>query len=85
MKAIRTLFLAGACIGALAFAGCASSDKTAAAGPVNTKCPVSGKPVDTAHTVSYKGQTVGFCCGNCPTKWEAMKDADKDAKLAAAK
>ena len=85
MKAIRTLLVVGGCIGALALTGCASQNKTTAAAPVNAKCPMSGKPVDNTHTVSYKGQTVGFCCGNCPSSWAKLSDADKDAKLAAAK
>ena len=79
----------------IALAGCstnktetASTAKTTAAStttPVNAKCPMSGKPVDNTHTVAYKGQTVGFCCGNCPASWAKLSDADKDAKLAAAK
>jgi hypothetical protein len=78
------------CLAAIvALAGC-SNNKTdtttsAAATPVNAKCPVSGKAVDNTKTVSYKGQTVGFCCGNCPSSWAKLSDAEKDAKLAAAK
>ncbi len=44
-----------------------------------------GKPVDGTHTVSYKDQTVGFCCGMCPNSWAKLSDAEKDAKLASAK
>lgn len=39
--------------------------------PVNTVCPVSGKDIDAEKTVFHKGQTVAFCCGNCPKKFEA--------------
>ena len=46
------------------------------------KCPISGKAVDNTKTVSYKGQTVGFCCGNCPNNWAKLSDADKE-RLAA--
>lgn len=42
-----------------------------AAKPVNTVCPVSGKPVDPAHTVVFEGKTIGFCCGNCPKAFQA--------------
>lgn len=38
--------------------------------PVNTKCPVSGKPIDKAQVFVYKGQSVAFCCGNCKAKFE---------------
>ncbi len=72
----------------IALTGCASNKTETAAAtatPVNAKCPISGKPVDNTKTVSYKGQTVGFCCGNCPNSWAKLSDAEKDTKLAAAK
>ena len=46
---------------------------TAASGspaPVNQICPVSGKPVDPAYQVVFKGRVIGFCCSKCPgTFW----------------
>ena len=33
--------------------------------PINTKCPVSGKPIDPTKTVTYKGKVIGFCCDKC--------------------
>ncbi len=33
--------------------------------PVNTNCPVSGKPIDAAQTVVHDGVVVAFCCANC--------------------
>ena len=42
---------------------------------VNTKCPISGKPINASKTVSYKGATVGLCCGNC------LKKATADASV----
>jgi YHS domain-containing protein len=59
------------------------ADKIAAAKaealrPVNTMCPVSGKPVDAGFAIVYKGRVVGFCCRIClgqflddPAKFEA--------------
>jgi YHS domain-containing protein len=45
-----------------------------------TKCPVSGKPIDPAQTVEYKGAKVYFCCDGCPAAFE--KDPSKyTAKL----
>ncbi len=38
--------------------------------PVNTVCPVSGTAVDPAHTVTYEGRVIGFCCPNCKAKFE---------------
>jgi YHS domain-containing protein len=43
--------------------------------PVNSKCPLTGKPVNAAHTFSYKEKLVGFCCGNCLAKFK--KEPDK--------
>ncbi|MFP6893326.1 MAG: hypothetical protein VCA18_06220, partial [Opitutales bacterium] len=34
-----------------------------APGPVNEKCPVSGKAVDADQTIG-----IGVCCGNCAKK-----------------
>ena len=42
-----------------------------------TKCPVSGKPIDPEKTVEYKGKKVYFCCPNCPAAFE--KDPEKFA------
>ncbi len=36
-----------------------------------TKCPVSGKPINAEHTVEYEGKNVYFCCPNCPGAFEA--------------
>lgn len=43
-------------------------------------CPVSGKPIDKAHHVAYKGAEVYFCCPNCPKAFE--KDTAKFATKA---
>jgi YHS domain-containing protein len=53
--------------------------KTAsAAKPINTVCPVSGKPVDAQFTVAFEGKTVGFCCNNCPKTFEKEPAKFKD-------
>jgi YHS domain-containing protein len=36
-----------------------------------TKCPVSGKPINAEHIVEYKNENVYFCCPNCPAAFEA--------------
>ena len=38
--------------------------------PRNTKCPVSGSPVDLRYVALVDGKAIGFCCPNCPkTFW----------------
>jgi hypothetical protein len=38
--------------------------------PINTACPVTGKPVVPKYSVVFEGQVVAFCCPNCPkTFW----------------
>lgn len=36
-----------------------------------TKCPLSGKPINPEHSVEYEGKKVYFCCPNCPGAFEA--------------
>lgn len=85
---------ATALIASVMLVGCASEKSTAstnqsttvaASMPVNAKCPLSGEEVDPDTTVSYKGQTVAFCCPKCRAQWNKMTDAQRDAKLAAVK
>lgn len=40
------------------------------AAPINTECPVSGKPVDPSKTTLYEGSVVAFCCDDCKAKFE---------------
>ena len=55
---------------------------------VNAKCPLMGtamgKTAPEKMTRMFKGQRVGFCCETCLKNWDAMNDADRDAKLKAA-
>ncbi|MCE5327022.1 MAG: hypothetical protein LLG01_11485 [Planctomycetaceae bacterium] len=56
----------------------------------NTKCPMMGSKIDAskvtpALTREFKGQKVAFCCGGCPAAWDKLTDAQKQAKLDAAK
>jgi uncharacterized membrane protein/YHS domain-containing protein len=37
----------------------------------NATCPVTGKPVDPAYQVVYRGRVIGFCCPNCPAAFWA--------------
>ncbi len=57
---------------------------------VNARCPIMGsliKPesVTANLTRDYKGQKVGFCCAGCPSAWDKLTDAEKQAKLSAVK
>jgi uncharacterized membrane protein len=38
--------------------------------PINTQCPVSGKPADAARTVLYEGVLVAFCCDDCMAQFQ---------------
>ena len=51
---------------------------------VNKTCPISGRSVSAGSTVSYGDKTVGFCCGGCIGKWNALTGADKTSKLTGA-
>lgn len=56
----------------------------------NTRCPIMNNPIDPtdvppALVREYKGKKVAFCCGGCPAQWDKLTDAEKDAKLEAAK
>jgi YHS domain-containing protein len=39
--------------------------------PVNTVCPVTGKPVDAKYKLVHEGRVIGFCCPNCPGEFSA--------------
>jgi len=43
---------------------------TTNASPINTECPVSGKPIDPTKTVLHDGVLVAFCCDDCKAKFE---------------
>ena len=52
----------------------------------NTLCPIMGSEVDPeAEMVSFKGETIGFCCDGCDEKWAKLSDEEKEKKLAEAK
>lgn len=49
----------------------ANSAKKEAKEKVKVVCPVSGKPIDKAHSLAYKKGKVFFCCPNCPKAFKA--------------
>jgi len=56
----------------------------------NSRCPIMGsaiKPDSIAANLTrdYNNQKVGFCCGQCPSAWDKLTDAEKQAKLSAVK
>ena len=56
----------------------------------NSRCPIMGSPinrdkVDPSLTRDYNGQKIAFCCGGCPSAWDKLIDAQKQAKLLGAK
>ena len=40
------------------------------AGPINTLCPITNKPIDPTKTLQYEGHLVAFCCNDCKTTFE---------------
>ena len=57
---------------------------------VNSKCPIWGTRIEPDKVTEdlireYKGQKVAFCCKDCPSLWDKLSDAEKDAKLSKAK
>lgn len=52
--------------------------------PVNKVCPMTGDVVNAFHARDFKGQTVGFCDGDCALRWDGLKDEERMAKLVAA-
>jgi len=95
----RTLMLAMvlvAAVGLTVLTGCEKERVAPAPGPaaavpkfVNVYCPIMpGNKIDPASVPDnlirdYKDGKVAFCCGGCPSQWDALSDADKAAKLAA--
>lgn len=53
----------------------------------NNRCPIMGSPINPEKVASnlirdYKGQKVAFCCPGCPSMWDKLTGAQKQAKLA---
>ncbi len=52
----------------------------------NNRCPIMGSPINPNRISKnlirdYKGQKVAFCCAGCPSAWDKLTDAQKQAKL----
>jgi YHS domain-containing protein len=48
----------------------AAAAVTATAKPLNSVCPVSGKPVVLPNVLTHEGKLVGFCCDKCPVAFK---------------
>ncbi len=59
---------------ALAAVGVAAAAEKPAGQP-QTKCPVTGEPIDRSVHLDYQGQRIYFCCPKCPA--EFRKDPEK--------
>jgi len=87
MKLARTLCLLAATFAVAALIGCDEQAPAVAQDQcVNARCPMMGNDIDPANvpahlTRMHKGKKVGFCCGGCPAAWDALSDAEKEAKL----
>lgn len=47
----------------------------------NTKCPITGDPVDAAVTVAFEGKKVAFCCKDCIPEWNKLSVEEKRARI----
>jgi len=70
----------------------AASGETTLVKVGNMRCPIAPDDevgdngmVDAELTRPYNGQTIGFCCPNCPPIWDKMSDQKKAAALKNAK
>ena len=48
----------------------AAAAAAASAKPLNSVCPVSGKPVVLPNVLTHEGKLVGFCCDKCPVAFK---------------
>ncbi len=55
----------------VALAVAATQSLVAADQKETCQCPVSGKPIDKAHSVEFMDMQVYFCCPNCPKAFQA--------------
>jgi hypothetical protein len=56
----------------------------------NNRCPIMGSPINPEKVTKtlvrdYMGQKVAFCCYGCPSTWDKLTNAQKQAKLAKVK
>ena len=51
------------------------------AAPVNKVCPMTGDVVNAFHTRDFKGQTVGFCDGDCACLLYTSDAADERSSV----
>jgi len=80
MPRITNLLIAVALFASI---GC-SAKSTQAEAPafVNTNCPIMGEKVEPdGGQTSWDGKEVGFCCGKCVGKFDAMDDSQKQAAI----
>ena len=74
---------------AFALVSCSSTNTNTASQPsgnvvINTPCPLTGEPVDSSKTATIDGQTIGFCCNMCLSKFEGMDGEQQKEVLAKA-
>jgi len=45
--------------------------------PINSDCPISGRPIEAGQEVTVGSTTVGFCCPKCPPAFARWSDERK--------
>lgn len=90
----KVYFCCGSCLSK--FEGMSKEDKAKMAPKANAqlvatkqyvqaKCPMSGGDLNPEMSITVAGAKVGFCCGNCKGKAEAMEGDEQLAALFGAK
>lgn len=68
-------------LGAILLAGCANSPDVNAQENLPSVCIITGEDATDGPTDQFMGQTVGFCCDRCKSKWDKMDEGAKKAAL----
>jgi YHS domain-containing protein len=82
----KVYFCCGGCAGKFAktpkkFAAAANHQLVATKQYEQKACPFSGNDLDPEVSTTVAGTKIGFCCGRCKAKVEAVKDDKKALKL----
>lgn len=87
---MRKFVVMSACaVIACSFAGCKSSEETESTSGevmINETCPVCPGKASAEHTATSKdGQTVGFCCDSCESKFNNLSREEQTKAISQAR
>ena len=79
MKILK--LVVGPLLGALLLTSCAGTPAGGAQDNLPSVCIITGEDATGGPTDQFMGQTVGFCCDRCKSKWDAMDEGAKKAAV----